>query len=117
MALFKKKVSEEEKEALETEQMEDDELESVNGGYVFYHMDFDKGKNEYQVIDDTTGEVLATHNWHQAAERDCRQRGLSGDIVAWSTVERLRSEYKAACEKEAEEKANADRRRQSVILP
>ena len=96
------------------DEIEDNELKDVNGGYVFHHVDNDRGVDEYQVIDDTTGEVLAKHERSLDAMIDSRQRGFSNNSLVWSALQRLRREYKAACEREAEER---ERRRQSIILP
>ena len=96
------------------DEIEDDELKDVNGGYVFHHVDNDRGIDEYQVIDDTTGEVLAGHERRLDAMVDSRQRGFSNNSLTWVALQRLRSEYKAACEREAEER---EKRRQSIILP
>ena len=96
------------------DEIEDDELKDVNGGYVFHHVDNDRGIDEYQVIDDTTGEVLAGHERRLDAMVDSRQRGFSNNSLVWSALQRLRREYKAACERDAEQR---ERRRQSIILP
>ncbi len=92
MALFKKKLSEEAKESIEVNKLEDEELENVNGGYLFYNSDYN-----YEVIDDKTGEVLATHMWYADASSDCERRGISKTPVSWTKVEQLRAEYKEAC--------------------
>ena len=117
MIFFHKKNSEEAAEPTEMENIEDTELDSVNGGLVFQHYDVGKDTIESQVIDDRTGEVLATHQWRHEAQRDCRQRGISADDALWSTVDRIRTEYKEACEREAEERRDNIQRSRSIFLP
>ena len=99
------------------DEIEDDELKDVNGGYVFHHVDNDRGIDEYQVIDDTTGSVLAKHERRLDAMIDSEQRGFSAKPLVWVALQNLRREYKEACEREAEEKANADGRGPGIILP
>ena len=99
------------------DEIEDDELKDVNGGYVFHHVDNDRGIDEYQVIDDTTGEVLAGHERRLDAMIDSRQRGFSVQPLVWAALQNLRREYKEACEREAAQKEIEDKWRQSIILP
>ena len=99
------------------DEIEDDELKDVNGGYVFHHVDNDRGIDEYQVIDDTTGEVLAGHERRLDAMIDSRQRGFSVQPLVWAALQNLRREYKEACEREAEERRENIQRSRSIFLP
>lgn len=64
-------------------------LESVNGGYI--HTDSDS--RCYEIIDDTTGEVLACgqKNLHQA-RRKARKLGQSTYVISDEFLEDLREE-------------------------
>lgn len=118
MIFFHKKNSEEAAEPTEMENIEDTELDSVNGGYVFDHLDYATGDTEYQVIDDKTGEVLARYTRLREAQKDCRERGISDEGAVWATIDRIRTEYKEAnYDPEAEARRDNIQRSRSIFLP
>ena len=73
MAILKKALTEEEvKKLREENKLSADELDEVNGGYIYLNDKFN-----YEVIDDKTGDILAEHYYWGDAVRDCKKRGLS----------------------------------------
>lgn len=64
--------------------LSDEELEGVSGGYVF---EFDC---RWEVIDDITGNVLATCALQEDAEELADAHGVSSVEVSWDKVARLR---------------------------
>ena len=64
----------------------EEEMNDVNGGYFFIYQgaDINGGYHEVEVIDDVTGEVMATFpNDLRGAELYAKEHGMSIDVLDW----------------------------------
>ena len=72
-----------------------EELEGVSGGFLFNQQNIPGGgKVVWEVIDDVTGDVLATTTDKDEALRYCKRRRLSNKELRYSQVENLRYRYR-----------------------
>ena len=67
--------------------LEDGELDQVSGGYIHDH---NNKEGDWEVIDDSTGEVLARQLLRSQAERKAAERGLSTKRLSWEELVQLR---------------------------
>ena len=75
--------------AKEKIELPDEILDSVSGGYVF--IDQYMGGQDYQVINDKTGEVMERNIPHYtAADNRARTLGQSSQIIGWEELNKLR---------------------------
>ena len=90
MALFEKIMSEEEAKELESsgvEKLEHKDLKEVNGGFVYANAN----KKCFEVIDDKTGEVLASgYPDTLTAQRAAAKMGQSIKSISSDYLEKLR---------------------------
>ena len=79
------------KELKEEKVLKEDELEKVDGGYVFH----DKyGSGKWQVIDDIHGGVRDyEYSSKQAAQDAAEKKGLSTDEISRDDLDKLRKEF------------------------
>ena len=79
------------KELKEEKVLKEEELEKVDGGYVFH----DKyGSGKWQVIDDIHGGVRDyEYLSKQAAQEAAAKKGLSTDEILWDDLDKLRKEF------------------------
>ena len=80
---------------LDASKLNEEELKEVNGGYVYNtrNIRFDERGNGYcawEVIDDTTGDVLQTVKSYGDAVRVCQERNLSVSELSWPQLDNLR---------------------------
>lgn len=73
-----------------------EDLEGVTGGYLFNQANnFNGGKEVWEIIDDKTGEVLATTTDKEEALLYCKLRKLSSyEIRGCASVEYLKRHHK-----------------------
>ena len=73
-------------------ELPDDVLDAISGGYIF--IDQYMGGKDYQVINDTTGEVMQTLSQHTAAEDRARWHGQSTEIISYDRLKEIRKAQK-----------------------
>ena len=71
-------------------ELKEDELENVDGGYVFH----DNSRDRWEVIDDITGEVKESGFVSRAyAQEYAKKHDQSPDEIVWCQLDELRKEY------------------------
>ena len=85
--MSKKKRMQNELEAKKTRTnaLSDEDMGNVSGGYI-YHND----QGNWEVINDTTGNVVSWHNTKEQAENTACDEGYNSIKVDWDTVKRIR---------------------------
>ena len=73
------------------EELKENELENVAGGYVFH----DKyGSGKWQVIDDIHGGIRDyEYSYKKDAQEAAAKKGLSTDEISWDQLDNLRKEF------------------------
>ena len=87
MAILKKNLNEEKtKKYIEENKLNAEDLEAVNGGYLFWI------KGDWEVINDKNGEVMdrLVDGFYQDAAARAKALGQSTEEVDWSKVDELR---------------------------
>ena len=85
MTLFKKEVS-----ADEMKRLSEEDLEGVDGGYRYTHYWASDPCMVFEVIDDTTGDVLATFYDEKSAWDYCRNNGVNTKSISQYQLDSLR---------------------------
>lgn len=85
-------------------EIKEDELENVDGGYVFYDR---YGSRKWQIIDDVTGNV----EWDGPLTKEYAQEwaekwGLSTEEITWDQLDKIRKEYAAKRAQQLNESQN-----------
>ncbi len=71
--------------------LKEEELEKVDGGYVFHDR---YGSGKWQVIDDIHGGIRDyEYSSKQAAQAAAENKGLSTDEISWDDLDKLRKEF------------------------
>ena len=71
-------------------ELKEDELENVDGGYVFH----DNSRDRWEVIDDITGEVKESGFLSRRyAQEYAKKHDQSPDEIVWCQLDELRKEY------------------------
>ena len=71
-------------------ELKEDELENVDGGYLFH--DYSSGK--WQVINDRTGSVVENEFINKdAAAKWAEDHGYSSEEISWSRLDTLRKDF------------------------
>ena len=73
-----------------------DELENVDGGYVFH----DNSRDRWEVIDDITGEVKESGFVSRGYAQDyAKKHDQSPDEIVWCQLDKLRRDYQESKKK------------------
>ena len=72
------------------QKMTEEDLKDVNGGYRSMETIF--GGCKYEVLDDKTGEVVATFYNREESEKYCTEWGYNPRILNWNQIQNLRNE-------------------------
>ena len=88
--MSKKKRMQNELEAKKTgtNALSDEDMGNVSGGFVFKNYE-----GQWEVINDTTGDVVSTHNTKEQAENAALDKGYKSREVDWDSVEKLRNPH------------------------
>ena len=80
-------------------ELPDEVLDGIAGGYIYsyYKWGIYGKEKEYDVIEDKTGKVLATHDYSIFAEKDARARGQSDKYINADQLDRLRKTGSIGC--------------------
>ncbi len=69
----------------------ENDLDNVNGGYVYERKDATNAKHRFAVIEDETGDMIGKYSTLEKAQKEARRSGNKKKLISKEKLDKIRS--------------------------